>query len=297
MLLQLFVQDSALIDTNARQTTLDLLEGVQPDTVLLESEYAALLPWVQACRAAQLPFGGFFDDLLLPAAHVGAALQALCACFPTADKQSPVGKMLWLLEFATEQKASVVAERTRLLGFSHVEWREVGEEEAEEEHWEQNKTCPQVGESRWAKIPADPEFREGQRAWLLFRPTLAFLNGWEMHPEMLEQSVLCECEIKQVILYSNWAQVVCHRTMPLAEIPQHFPATHHAPPPVDYVSPNAYREFAETELLIYQQSQDSSQEAPLEWWVTTKTTPPRLVLYSLEFWDDPFEIHNAILPD
>ena len=106
-------------------------------------------------------------------------------------------------------------------------------------------------------------------------------------------------EVPPTDAYRGWAQVICHRVMPLWDIPNHFPETWvENSPPHTFAPSGDYKTRVETERLIYETASDCYGEA-LEWWVITKTTPRRLVLYCFEISaaPDPFEIHNAILPD
>jgi hypothetical protein len=93
--------------------------------------------------------------------------------------------------------------------------------------------------------------------------------------------------------YRGWVRVVCHRVVPLIEIPQHFPQTQREflPPTID----TPCQPVASANLEYWCHGDNGG--GAFEWWVTTKTTPRRLLLYCLYISSDPFEIHNMILPE
>lgn len=182
---------------------------------------------------------------------------------------------------------------TPTLGLPLVDWREVGETPSNLRSPINNQTCPSSGETRWTKIHNYHRTPIGGRVWLLYRPTLSWLNGWEEHPHELDESALIECEVqsqhetewhfekeyksrygdaksratieeleKQGIIfpmppddeYRGHAQVLCHRIVPFVEIPNHFP---------------------ETKLQIYPVFTHDTITASTNTWFITQITPKK----------------------
>jgi hypothetical protein len=222
-----------------------------------------------------------------------------------------------------------------ITGLSHVEWREPDEGPPQEQNWERNQTCPRIGEIRWAMPRMSHRTPIGGRLRLLYEPWFALFNGPGMFPSELDKWAIVECEIlaqheptwmleedKRFMAanpelqaakedleaagatfaqypadeYKGWIQVRCHRVVQLWEIPHHFPITEHGEPPFNFQASGDYFDTEETDRLICHSASDGYGEAR-EWWVITKTTPRRLVLYCFEVGDAPFEIHNAVLPE
>ncbi len=209
----------------------------------------------------------------------------------------------------------------------NVYWR------ANDDSPEPNKTCPRAGEIRRARIENWHQTPLGGRVWLLFQPTLSCLDGWDEYPQELDESAVVECEIitrhetewhlerarksrsepearatleglEKIGIVIGWppddeyygnVEVVCHKVVPLAQIPYQFPPTQ-SPKAIGAGAPIAECQsvIVETEELIYTFNSYGEARA---WWVVTKTSPRRLVLYSFEIGRDACEIHNAILPD
>jgi hypothetical protein len=98
--------------------------------------------------------------------------------------------------------------------------------------------------------------------------------------------------------YRGWVNVMCHCIVPLAYIPIHFPRTRidqvygHDIVPLPH--PDAMNVYvAETAELRYI---ERLSEAERDWWVTTKTTPPRIVLLCEETIDiEPCQICNVVV--
>jgi hypothetical protein len=205
---------------------------------------------------------------------------------------------------------------------------------------ERNKTYPNGEQTRWVKIQQWHTTAVGERVWLLYKPGLSLVNGWHEHPHELDDSALVNCEItercpewrfavddtyagcksqdksgharterarlrlssttRRSIPWMGQSDVPLH--CPLAYIPVHFPLPrieHHGHdilplPPLEGLNICV----VETHELRYI---ERLSEAERDWWVTTKTTLPRIVLFCEETIDiGPCQIckmcfkHNAL---
>ncbi|HEX8465694.1 MAG TPA: hypothetical protein VF627_13850 [Abditibacterium sp.] len=211
--------------------------------------------------------------------------------------------------------------------YQDIEWREVGEKPIEKENWPRNKTCPQTGEKRWIrKTHRYIDAPVGGRVWLLYQPGLSLFNGWQYHPEELDQSALVEVEISNLqhpiwaleedekfyakhpdlarsreerlpdgrfvtarhspYEWKGWAKVSCLRVVPFAQIPKEFPTVE-----PDENSNNALKRATQHEATTVTLHNIEDQEVNI-WWITTNGFSKYVVLYCLDICGDPIEVCN-----
>jgi hypothetical protein len=166
-----------------------------------------------------------------------------------------------------------------------VRWREVGEEPAGD-GWEENKTCPSVGEIRWVEIGNDTscQLPIGEQGWMLFQPSNAYQNGWETVEEM-EDSALIEVRIleqekppRKRSSYESvyyWAKVAVLRVVLFNQITQEFPESEPTVWPPDYPFDDVEVSIDNFDRFIHYHLR--SQECR-NWFVTTGQKPCRVIL-------------------
>lgn len=122
-----------------------------------------------------------------------------------------------------------------LLGFALIayddmlEWSDFVKDAppANERCWVRSDTQPCVGEHRIVNAQCPFNFKIGDRFWVLYRPALSSLNGWEDSPNEIELSALVKVRFVRTLShgdYNAWVKVRVEDVLPLGQICDRFPA-------------------------------------------------------------------------
>jgi hypothetical protein len=100
-------------------------------------------------------------------------------------------------------------------GYDHVEWLpDQGDETVT------LNRLPRVGEQRMLLVRPPFQASRDERFWLLYKPTLSWLNGWATHPEELLQSALLGCSLLSVDAMTSRNAILTVRVDDVITIPQ-----------------------------------------------------------------------------
>ncbi len=181
--------------------------------------------------------------------------------------------------------------------FEDVVWFEPDADLSEPlETWNHCETRPTVGEVRRVRVRHEHQEAVGRRMWLLFQSGLSLVNGFPEPPEELENAAIIEVEVlsqtrapKKADYWSQTqydAQVRCLQVIAFTEIVQEFSPCR----PPQWPRANREVQIFETPSFLY--IWIISQEV-LEWFVLTRTEPPRLIVQCEALGDEPFTICNC----
>ncbi|MCP1225314.1 hypothetical protein [Sebaldella sp. S0638] len=111
---------------------------------------------------------------------------------------------------------------------SMVEWSDFTKDDDLEnkgEYWQRSMEIPVKNESKIIRVHFPFNFETGESFWLLFMPGTSFFNGWEEHPEEIDQSAIVQCRFDN-ILYQNennaWIEVKISDVIPLLDVAEKF---------------------------------------------------------------------------
>jgi hypothetical protein len=79
---------------------------------------------------------------------------------------------------------------------------------------------PQVGEQRMLLVRPDFQVGSHEAFWVLYTPTLTYLNGWSEHPEELLLSALVGCSLLSVDAMTSRNAILTVRVDDVITIPQ-----------------------------------------------------------------------------
>ncbi|MFC7677400.1 hypothetical protein [Paenibacillus sp. GCM10028914] len=68
-----------------------------------------------------------------------------------------------------------------------------------ERHWERSSTMPVVGSYRSVLVSHPFNLAIGDEIWTLFQPALSLFNGWDEHPEEINNSAMVKFCFKSII--------------------------------------------------------------------------------------------------
>ena len=130
--------------------------------------------------------------------------------------------------------AAATPEKTVLDGFNIIaydmmaEWSDFTKDDDLEnkgEHWTRSNEMPVKNRIRVIKVHNPFNFEIGESFWLLFTPALSFFNGWDSHPEEIDQSAIVQCRFEN-ILHQNendaWIEIRILDVIPLLDMAEKF---------------------------------------------------------------------------
>lgn len=82
-----------------------------------------------------------------------------------------------------------------------LEWSDFGDvvPALEDKIWVRSDTKPLQNEIRIVKVHFPFNFELGEQFWVLFEPALSFFNGWDEHPNEINQSSIVNCRFDSII--------------------------------------------------------------------------------------------------
>ncbi|MFF2889301.1 hypothetical protein [Paenibacillus sp. NPDC057967] len=90
-----------------------------------------------------------------------------------------------------------------IVGFENdvMEWSDYENEipPLDESRWIRSDHPPEKGQVRTVKAAHPFHMMIGEPFWMLYTPVLSSLNGWDSHPEEIEQSSFVHCSIERVL--------------------------------------------------------------------------------------------------
>lgn len=93
--------------------------------------------------------------------------------------------------------------------------------------WQDAERLPLPGDSHRLRVRYPFRARSVEPLWVLFRPALSALNGWDDHPDELPASGIVECVLREDLGPSgrrHLIRVQVLRAVPLGALPSAFPA-------------------------------------------------------------------------
>ncbi|KQY79843.1 hypothetical protein ASD24_18010 [Paenibacillus sp. Root52] len=96
----------------------------------------------------------------------------------------------------------------------------------DEQIWARSDSIPVKGQMRTVKVHHPFYMVLGKPFWVLYTPALSSLNGWDSHPEEIDQSAFIQCYIDQVLVEGEseaWIQIHVHEVLLLTELQGTFP--------------------------------------------------------------------------
>jgi hypothetical protein len=129
------------------------------------------------------------------------------------------------------QPEKIVLEGFNIIAYDMmVEWSDFTKDdnlESKGKFWERSMKIPIKNESKVVRVKFPFNFEIGESFWLLFVPGTSFFNGWEEHPEEIDQSAIVQCRFDD-ILYRNehntWIEIKILDVIPLLNIVEKFPS-------------------------------------------------------------------------
>ncbi|MFD0589276.1 hypothetical protein ACFQZE_14900 [Paenibacillus sp. GCM10027627] len=95
------------------------------------------------------------------------------------------------------------SERFDIVGYDNeiFEWSDFEDEvpSLEEEQWMRSDQPPERGQLRTLKVHHPFHMKMGEPFWVMYTPVLTSFNGWDSHPEEIEQTAFVQCSIERVM--------------------------------------------------------------------------------------------------
>lgn len=117
-----------------------------------------------------------------------------------------------------------------IAGFEDVvmEWSDFKDEVPTPDtiHWVRSDRPPMKGEVRTVNVHHPFYMAVGEPFWILYTPVLSSLNGWDSHPEEIEQSSFVRCFIERVLDQNEskaWLQVKILDVLMIRDYNMNFP--------------------------------------------------------------------------
>ena len=123
----------------------------------------------------------------------------------------------------------IVLDRFNIIAYDNmVEWSDFTKEdnlEIKGNFWERSMEIPIKNESRVIRVRFPFNFEIGESFWLLFMPGTSFFNGWENHPEEIDQSAIVQCCFDNILYHNEnntWIEIKILDVIPLLDIAEKF---------------------------------------------------------------------------
>lgn len=95
-----------------------------------------------------------------------------------------------------------------IVGFENdvMEWSDFATEvpPLDDPYWVRSERPPVQGQARTVKVYHPFHMQMGKPFWMLYTPLSSSLNGWDSHPEEIEQLCFVQCSIERVIERNEW---------------------------------------------------------------------------------------------
>ncbi|TKI58177.1 hypothetical protein E8L90_23850 [Brevibacillus antibioticus] len=100
-----------------------------------------------------------------------------------------------------------------IAGFENdiMEWSDYENEVPllDERDWLRSNRPPERGQVRTVKVSHPFHMRMGEPFWIMYTPVLSSFNGWDSHPEEIEQFSFVQCSIERVIERNEFTAWLC----------------------------------------------------------------------------------------
>ncbi len=93
--------------------------------------------------------------------------------------------------------------------------------------WSRSDKLPQIGEERVVNVRHPFNEALNGEFWTLYTPALSSINGWDEHPEEIEQSAFIKCRATNILAQTEtegWVQVEVMDCIRLNEVTRKFSA-------------------------------------------------------------------------
>lgn len=116
-----------------------------------------------------------------------------------------------------------------IAAYANVEWSDetsVKPRMIKGSGWLRSETRPNTLEQRVIRVTKPFSKRVGEKFWCLYESALSNLNGWDEHPDEIEELALVQCKIQRAIEISDdhaWLVVKVVKCMPFLQVAQSYP--------------------------------------------------------------------------
>lgn len=167
------------------------------------------------------------------------------------------------------------------------------------ELWVWSDKAPEVGEERVVLAHSHFHMTVGESFWILYTPVLSSLNGWDSHPEEIENSAFVKCRLERILVRNEkigWVSIIIEEVLPLQDHCLQIPpkdGTGYTDQLVFYGDPSI---FQWNEWFFV----SSSAQGDLGAWGLIRKTKENYHLIAMGEWDFHTDIAyggNLILPE
>jgi hypothetical protein len=134
--------------------------------------------------------------------------------------------------------------------YEHLEWSEESNTVPHvtgEDKWPRSEIRPGISEYRVVRVTTPFCEESGSSFWVLYQPALSFFNGWDEHPEELDELAFLNCKIVEVIEYNDnhaWLKLKIVKSILLCDSYKTQPIVVETDPVVDH-----FYEFGRFDLV------------------------------------------------
>lgn len=128
------------------------------------------------------------------------------------------------------ERVKTESELFNLVGFENevMEWSDFENKvpPLDEPRWMRSDHPPVQGQIRTVKVHHPFYMKTGEPFWILYTPVSSSLNGWDSHPEEIEQSSFVQCSIERVLErndFKAWLRVKVLEVWAIKDYDRRFP--------------------------------------------------------------------------